>query len=217
MRGASVKPSDLNGDPSSVALLSRDQIPSAVEDVLSSTDFIDIHTHLFAPEFGKLGLRGIDELLTYHYLEAELFRSSPIRPEQYWALSKQEQADAIWRALFIENSPISEATRGIVAVLQAFGLPTNAPDLREARAFFDAQPAEGHVRRVFQLAGISEVVMTNDPLDPAESSVWMNGGRKTGNFTPYCGSTVSCGAGLAIGKYWLAKDTPLTSTPQGTR
>jgi hypothetical protein len=143
MRGASVNPSDLNGEPSSVALLSRDQIPSAVEDVLSSTDFIDIHTHLFAPEFGKLGLRGIDELLTYHYLEAELFRSSPIRPEQYWALSKQEQADAIWRALFTENSPISEATRGIIAVLQAFGLPTNAPDLREARAFFEAQRPAG--------------------------------------------------------------------------
>jgi hypothetical protein len=182
MRGASVNPSDLNGEPSSVALLSRDQIPSAVEDVLSSTDFIDIHTHLFAPEFGKLGLRGIDELLTYHYLEAELFRSSPIRPEQYWALSKQEQADAIWRALFTENSPISEATRGIIAVLQAFGLPTNAPDLREARAFFEAQPPEGHVRRVFQLAGISDVVMTNDPLDPAESSVWVNGGLKDQQF-----------------------------------
>jgi hypothetical protein len=182
MRVASFKPSGLTGEPSSVALLSSDQIPSVVEDVLSSTEFIDIHTHLFAPEFGKLGLRGIDELLTYHYLEAELFRSSPIRPDQYWALSKQEQADTIWRALFIDNSPISEATRGIVAVLQAFGLPTNAADLREARAFFEAQPAEGHVRRVFQLAGISEVVMTNDPLDPAESSVWMSGGVKDRQF-----------------------------------
>ncbi len=182
MRVASFKPSGVTGEPSPAALLSSDQIPSAVEEVLSSTEFIDIHTHLFAPEFGKLGLRGIDELLTYHYLEAELFRSSPMRPEQYWALSKQEQADTIWRALFIENSPISEATRGIVAVLQAFGLPTNAADLREARAFFEAQPTEGHVRRVFQLAGISEVVMTNDPLDPAESSVWMNGGVKDRQF-----------------------------------
>jgi hypothetical protein len=182
MRVALFKPSGVTGEPSPAASLSSDQIPSVVEDVLSSTEFIDIHTHLFAPEFGKLGLRGIDELLTYHYLEAELFRSSPMRPEQYWALSKQEQADTIWRALFIENSPISEATRGIVAVLQAFGLPTNAPDLREARAFFEAQPAEEHVRRVFQLAGISEVVMTNDPLDPGEAPVWMNGGVKGRQF-----------------------------------
>src|ERR1700732_3316004 len=128
-------------------LLTEAQISSTVQDVLASTQFIDIHTHLFAPEFGNLGLWGIDELLTYHYLEAELFRSSPIRPEQYWALSKREQADAIWRALFVENSPLSEATRGIVAVLQAFGLSTDAFDLREARAFFEAQPVETQLRR----------------------------------------------------------------------
>ncbi len=46
------------------------QISPAVEDVLAATPFIDIHTHLFTPSFGKLGLWGIDELVTYHYLEA---------------------------------------------------------------------------------------------------------------------------------------------------
>ena len=57
------------------------EIDSAVEEVLRSTLLIDIHTHLFDPSFGKLALWGIDDLLTYHYLEAELFRFSPIRPE----------------------------------------------------------------------------------------------------------------------------------------
>src|SRR6266481_8441515 len=101
-------------------LLTEAQIFSTVEDVLATTQVIDIHTHLFAPAFGKLGLWGIDELLTYHYLEAEFFRSSHMTPEQYFALSKTQQADAIWRALFIENTPISESTRGVVAVLKAF-------------------------------------------------------------------------------------------------
>ena len=55
---------------------------------------------------------GIDELLTYHYLEAELFRSSDIKPEQYWSMSKKEQADAIWQTLFVDHLPVSEATRG---------------------------------------------------------------------------------------------------------
>src|ERR1700680_2358505 len=87
-------------------LLARAQISSAVEDVLTTTQFVDIHTHLFAPAFGKLGLWGIDELLTYHYLEAEFFRSSDTGPEEYWSLSKRDQADAIWRTLFVENSPI---------------------------------------------------------------------------------------------------------------
>jgi hypothetical protein len=172
----SLKTSDVGGDSRSAGMLSREQIPAAIEEVLSSTEFIDIHTHLFAPEFGKIGLWGIDELLTYHYLEAEFFRSSATTPEQYWAFSKREQADAIWRALFVENSPISDATRGIIAVLKAFDLPTDTADLADARAFFQAQTIQQHVRRVFQMAGVSSVVMTNDPLDPAESPVWMNGG-----------------------------------------
>src|SRR4030081_3760808 len=99
-----------NGD-----FLTEEQIPSIVEDVLASTEFVDIHTHLFAPAFGRLGLWGIDELLTYHYLEAEFFRSSDTTPEEYWSLSKRDQADAIWRTLFVENAPISEATRGVIA------------------------------------------------------------------------------------------------------
>jgi hypothetical protein len=165
-RGGGLVPT--NGGP-----LTEEQIPLAVEDVLTTTHFVDIHTHLYPPAFGKLGLWGIDELLTYHYLEAEFFRSSDAVPEQYWLLSKREQADAIWRTLFVENTPISEATRGVIAVLQAFQLPTDRAGLAEARAFFKAQTIERHIERVLQMAGVCEVVMTNDPLDPEESAVWM--------------------------------------------
>ena len=129
------------------------------------------------PEFGGIGLWGIDELLTYHYLEAELFRSSSLSPERYWEMPKREQADAIWQALFVENSPLSEATRGVIAVLEAFDLPTDSPDLEEARSFFRAQKIESHVSKVLQMAGVSSVVMTNDPLHPEEEKVWMNGGH----------------------------------------
>src|SRR6266403_5700928 len=167
---------------SSARGLKHDQIQSKVHDVLASTPFIDIHTHLFSPAFGKLGLWGIDELLTYHYLEAEFFRSSNTSPEQYWKLSKRERADAIWRALFVENSPISESTRGIIAVLQAFDLPTGASALEETRDFFDAQSIEQHIRKVFEIAGVSDVVMTNDPLDPEEQGVWLKGDQDHAQF-----------------------------------
>src|SRR6266516_3116067 len=160
--------------PSADALIPS-QIEPVVEEVLSSTPFIDVHTHLFSPAFGKLGLWGIDELLTYHYLEAEFFRSSPMPHEQYWSLSKQERADAVWQALFVENSPISEATRGIIAVLKAFELSTDSPDLTEARNFFQNQMLDTHVGNVFRLAGVAAVVMTNDPLDSDEVAVWMHG------------------------------------------
>ncbi|MEP6539420.1 MAG: glucuronate isomerase [Bryobacteraceae bacterium] len=160
---------------STTATLATSQIHSVVKDVLDTTPVIDMHTHLFTPSFGAIGLWGIDDLVTYHYLEAELFRSSPITPRQYWEMAKREKADAIWRALFVENTPISEATRGVIAVLQAFGLPTTSDNLSEARQFFDAQKIETHLDRVLQIAGVSDVVMTNDPLDPAEAPLWEAG------------------------------------------
>ncbi len=182
MEATSANQADLNSKVLPAEPLSGGQIQSAVEEVLASTPFIDIHTHLFSPAFGRLGLWGIDELLTYHYLKAEFFRSSNTTPEQYWKLSKREQANAIWRALFVENSPISEATRGIIAVLHALGLPTGPSALEEARVFFKAQSIEEHIRRVFRIAGVSSVVMTNDPLDPEEQPVWLNGGQKHEQF-----------------------------------
>jgi hypothetical protein len=162
--------------------LPADQIHSAVEEVLCATQVVDMHTHLFSPAFGNLGLWGIDELLTYHYLESEFFRSSEMTPEQYWVLSKRQQADAIWQALFVENTPLSEATRGVIAVLKAFDLPTDSPDLDRARSFFQAQPIETHVERVFAMAGMKTAVMTNDPLGPEEGSVWMNGVQRHPSF-----------------------------------
>jgi hypothetical protein len=178
----SSKHPDASGKLDTPEALTADQILSAVEKVLATTQFIDMHTHLFPPAFGKLGLLGIDELLTYHYLEAEFFRFSDMTPERYWSLPKRDQADAIWRALFVENNPVSEATRGIVAVLHAFGLPTSGPDLSEARTFFETRPVEQHVLKVLEMAGVSSVVMTNDPLDPVEPGIWMKNAPRHPNF-----------------------------------
>ena len=184
MATTSIKSSTRKNGSSSASSrrLKSEQILGEVQDVLASTQVIDIHTHLFSPAFGKIGLWGIDELLTYHYLEAEFFRSSDTTPEEYFKLSKAERADAIWKALFVENSPISESTRGVVAVLHAFGLPTDASGLQEARRFFAAQSIESFIREVLQFAGVSDVVMTNDPLDPEERPVWMSGGQNHPQF-----------------------------------
>lgn len=162
--------------------LARSELAAAVDAELAAIPFIDVHTHLFMPSLGKLGLWGIDELLTYHYLEAELFRSNPIAPDQYWRLSKRDQADLIWRSLFVENTPVSEATRGVTAVLEAFGLRADAADLREARQFFAAQEPVAYIPKVFELAGISEAVMTNDPLDPLEAPIWERGAAPDSQF-----------------------------------
>jgi hypothetical protein len=153
-----------------------------VEEVINRTPVIDLHTHLYAPEFGELGLSGIDELLTYHYLIAETFRSADVSYECFWRMTKTEQADLVWRTLFVENTPVSEATRGVVTVLDTFGLDTAAPDLAEARAFFRRQDPAEHLGRVLELAGVSDVVMTNDPFDSRESRVWANGASRDKRF-----------------------------------
>jgi hypothetical protein len=165
-------------------MLSSDQIRTAVDAALASTPFIDVHTHLFMPSLGGLGLWGIDELVTYHYLEAELFRSSTVNPAEYFALTKEGKADLIWRTLFVENAPISEATRGVVSVLHAFDLPTASADLKKAREFFAKRDYHEHIADVFKLAGISEVVMTNDPLDPDEAPLWEKGASAHSQFHP---------------------------------
>ena len=158
------------------------ELTNVVSDVLTRTPFVDLHTHLFAPRFGSLGLWGIDELLTYHYLEAELFRAGTIRPAAYWQLGKIARADLIWQTLFVEETPVSDATRGVVAVLDAFGLDTRARSLVPLREFFAAQTLDAHIDRVLHLAGLSEVVMTNDPLDPDEAPLWLAGTRPEPGF-----------------------------------
>ena len=107
-----------------------------------------------------------------------------MEPAQYWTMSKREQADLIWRTLFVENAPVSEATRGVVAVLQALGLPTRTADLREQRQYFESRKLEEHITNVLRLAGVSDVVMTNDPLDPAEGPLWEAGAQPDQRFHP---------------------------------
>jgi hypothetical protein len=143
-----------------------------VHEVVAATPVIDMHTHLFAPQFKELSLWGVDELLTYHYLIAEMFRSSSIEPGKFWELSKAEQADLIWETLFVQQTPLSEATRGVVAVLTALGQDPRAADLASARAFFREQQADDYLDRVLRLAGVGAVVMTNDPFDETEVRVW---------------------------------------------
>src|SRR5688572_17666814 len=156
------------------------EIRRIVHEVVRSTAAIDVHTHLFAPEFGEQNLAGIDNLLTYHYLVAEMFRASEVTPDAYWSMSRNDQADLVWRTLFVENTPVSEAARGVITVLDSFGLDTAAASLEQAREFFRSRPLDLHVSDVLEKACVESVVMTNDLFDPEELSVW----EGSGDFDP---------------------------------
>ena len=158
--------------PSPAATLGLSQLPAAVRDLVFNTPVFDVHTHLYPSSFRQLCLWGIDELVNYHYLIAETFRSSPIKPAQFWQLSKSKQADLIWDTLFVRNTPVSEACRGVVRVLTEFGLDPGAGTLKEARAFFSSRRVEDYIDDVLRRANVSDVVMTNDIFDKTEATLW---------------------------------------------
>ncbi len=159
---------------------SGDSTADLVAQELAALPITDVHTHLFDPAMGgpadRLLLTGIDELLTYHYHLAELFRvRRDLDPEEFAVRPRAAQADLVWQELFVARAPLSEVGRGVCELLTALGLDPNAADLAEARAFHRDTDREALVDRVFELAGLTEVCMTNDPLDGIERAAWERG------------------------------------------
>jgi hypothetical protein len=153
-----------------------------VEKLVASTPVIDIHTHLYDPAFGDLLLWGIDDLLTYHYLVAETFRYLKMPYEAFWKRTKSQQADLIWEHLFLKHSPISEACRGVLTTLNAFGFDVKKRDLPLLRQEFARWEPSAFVTRCLELAGVAAVHMTNSPFDEAERAVWEKGFERDGRF-----------------------------------
>ena len=181
-----------------------DCVSSVLISEVASAPTIDLHTHLLPPTHGALCLWGIDELLTYvspsarlsrvfhrpdlplltsqHYLVAEYFITAPasVTPDSFFALSKQDQADLIWKALFVDRSPVSEACRGVISTLNALGLGeyAQARDLPRIRQFYGEyrdrgyDGAEAFSERVYQQSGVRYAIMTNIPFAANEVKYW---------------------------------------------
>ena len=152
----------------------RPDIARWVDEAVGDTPVYDLHTHLYPPAFGRLMLWGIDEQLTYHYLIGESVRASGIAYDAFWRMNRQQQADFIWKTLFVERAPLSEACRGVLTILHRLGLDVASKDLNDYRDFFRSQNPAGYTDRVLKVANVHTVVMTNDPLDPVERDVWLS-------------------------------------------
>ena len=156
-----------------MAIIGVKKLKTVVDTAVAEVEITDVHTHLYAPCFGDLLLWGVDELLTYHYLVAEVFKWIDMPYHDFWNMSKEEQADLIWKTLFLDNSPYSEACRGVLTVLNRLGLNMANRDLNACRKFFSQKNMEDYVDQVFELSRVKEVVMTNDPFDDDERRVWL--------------------------------------------
>ena len=160
----------------SSATLTAGQIAQWVDDAVAGTPIYDLHTHLYPANFGPYMLFGIDALLTYHYLIAETIRAANIPYAKYWAMTQRQQADLNWKTLFVERAPVSEACRGVVTVLHKLGLDLSGKNLDDYRDWYAGQKPAEFVGKVFDLANVDRVVMTNDALDPGERAIWLKGG-----------------------------------------
>lgn len=179
--------------------LSAADVPAVVRRALAVQPVADMHTHLYPPTFGTpvanrtgttdpagLMLWGVDELVTYHYLIAEVFRVVPATKlpyEQFWKMTKQEQADHIWKHLFVERTPISEACRGVVTTLAKLGLDPGVKHLDKFRPWFREQDPNEYIDKVMSLANVSSITMTNAVFDDNERQRWLNGISPDPRFT----------------------------------
>src|SRR5205085_6193902 len=125
-------------------------------------------------------LWGIDELLTYHYLVAEVFRvvrPSELPYERFWGMSKREQADHIWKHLFIERAPISEACRGVLTTVGKLGLDPGEKTPENWRKWFAEQEPGDYIDRVMKIANVRSITMTNSVFDDNERQRWIENPR----------------------------------------
>lgn len=174
------------GPASAAATVTPATLDRIVREAVAAVKVTDVHTHLFPPSHGELLLWGVDALLTYHYLIAELFtvvdsEADGVTPESFHAMPITEQANVVWEHLFVRRSPLSEACRGVLTTLRAFGLEAAAAakDLTAIRTWFSERTAEEHLAHVFKLSGVEFAVMTNQPFVPEEAVHWgvvANGG-----------------------------------------
>jgi hypothetical protein len=156
------------------AIQDRTTLQRVVSEQVNSQPAMDIHTHLYSAEFGDLVLRGLEDLLTYHYLRAELNRVvEGVSPRELTCMPKSKQARLIWQELFQKRSPLSEATRGVVTSLRRMGV-TDLRSYEAAQAQLSALSVAEHIDRSFSASHVSAVVMTNDPFDPAEATIWQS-------------------------------------------
>ena len=173
----------------SASLIDAAEISRTVVQALNEQPVTDMHTHLYPPSFGTptpnpsipvdptgLMLWGVDELVTYHYLVAEVFRVVPasVLPyDQFWKMTRAQQADHIWKHLFMERSPISEACRGVLTTLQKLGLDVSDRSLAPARRWFRQQDPSDYIDKVMQIANVSSITMTNPVFDDNERGRWL--------------------------------------------
>ena len=134
--------------------MKRVELKAIIDEQLANMEIVAVHTHLYPADIDGLLLWGIDEILTYQYLIAEYIRYSYLEYRKIFRLHKARQAELVWQTLFLDRSPVCEAQRGVLTILNRLGLDVKSRSLEAYREYYRGLTLLGQIDQVFRLAGV---------------------------------------------------------------
>ena len=152
--------------------LTIDNISTQLFKSISSTPIFDLHTHLFPPTHKSYFLLGFKNLLNYHYLIAELLTATNIDASTFYSYNDDEKASLVWSELFVKRTPVSEACAGVLTILKELNIEINNNDFSLISDQYDKKIKSD--KKILELSNVSSLVMTNNPFDLDEWSLFEN-------------------------------------------
>ena len=135
------------------------------------TPAVELRVRLSPADTQDSGLSGFDALLTSPVVLDEFFRrrarlcpaaEGMAEKDRLLALAPAELADLVWRRLFLDRQPLSEATRIVLTTLGLFGIDLSSRDLGKIRERFDGIPAAERREKALRLANLETVLIPVD-------------------------------------------------------
>lgn len=163
-------------------ITSKEELKKVVSKEVENIWIVDPHAHVFPEGFKNSLVWGIDELLTDNHLVSEYLEFNVVDKAEFTLLPKEQQANLIWKTLFVDNSPVSEKQMGIIYILSKLGIDTSSKDLNEIRKYFKNINLQEHIDKVLKVARVKEVVMINDPLNQKDREIWETVGNTDERF-----------------------------------
>ena len=152
--------------------LSSDNISDKLLNIINNTPIFDLHTHLFPPQHEGYFLLGFKNLLNYHYLIAELLTATNINASTFYSYNDEKKASLIWNELFEKRTPVSEACSGVLSILKELKIELNKKSFLSICDEYDNKIQSD--KKIFDLSNVSSLVMTNNPFDLDEWSLFNN-------------------------------------------
>ena len=153
-------------------ILSNDNISKMLLNIINSTPIFDLHTHLFPPKHEVYFLLVFKNLLNYHYLIAELLTATNIDASVFYSYNDEKKASLIWNELFENRTPVSEACAGVLSILKELNIEINNKSFLSICDEYDRKIQSD--KNILDLSNVSSLVMTNNPFDLDEWSLFNN-------------------------------------------